>query len=74
MLNKFEADTIIISYANKTINFRKLCNIKKGKIILFVHDQWLIEGFKHFNLEFPKKIILYQNLINFWLKNTLVII
>ena len=55
MLNKFEADTIIISYANKTINFRKLCNIKKGKIILFVHDQWLIEGFKHFNLEFPKK-------------------
>lgn len=55
ILNKFDADIIIISYANKTVNFRKLNNIKKEKIILFVHDEWLIEGFRHFNLELSKK-------------------
>jgi glycosyltransferase involved in cell wall biosynthesis len=68
ILNKFDADTIIISYANKTVNFRKLNYINKQKIILFVHDQWLVEGFRHFNLEFSKKNNIKLKFNNFFEK------
>ena len=57
IVNKIDAETIIISYANRIINFRKLKDIENKKIILFIHDQWLLNGFRHFDLKLKKKMI-----------------
>lgn len=68
IINKFDVDIIIISYANRTINFNKLKDIKKKRIILFIHDQWLVNGFRHFNLKFKKQNNFKTSIINFFEK------
>jgi len=69
IVNKIDAETIIISYANRTVNFRKLKDIENKKIVLFIHDQWLLNGFRHFDLKLKKKNDLKKKIRNFFEKN-----
>lgn len=58
--NKF--DNIILQYSNSIISLKFLESISKKKIFIFLHDEWIVNGFFHFK---DQKYLSKHKFLNF---------